>query len=270
MGDEHKISGKGDSLERFKFKVDNKSTKGIILAGGSGTRLHPITQVVSKQLLPIYNKPMIFYPLSLLIHAGIKDILIITTPTDKILFERLLNDGKDWGIKIDYAIQESPEGIAQAFIIANEWLGNSNSILILGDNIFHGPNLFDLITDAIQKNNGATIFGIEVDNPEQFGVINFDDNYNVLSIEEKPEQPKSKMIATGLYIYNQEAPFLASNLTKSMRGEYEITDLNNLYLEKNKLKVVILNNKYSWLDNGTHDSLLEASNFVKKNKINTL
>ena len=248
----------------------SKKTKGIILAGGSGTRLYPITQVVSKQLLPVYNKPMIFYPLSLLIHSGIKEILIITTPEDKKLFVRLLSDGKQWDVKIDYAIQESPEGIAQAFIIANDWLDNSNSVLILGDNIFYGPQLFDVVSNAINNNNGATIFGFEVDKPEQFGVIEFDKDNKVISIEEKPDIPKSNWIATGLYIYNNDAPFIASNLSKSERGEYEITDLNKAYMEKNELNVVILDKTYSWLDTGTHKTLLEASNFAKNRNIKTL
>ena len=248
----------------------SKKTKGIILAGGSGTRLYPITQVVSKQLLPVYNKPMIFYPLSLLIHSGIKEILIITTPEDKKLFVRLLSDGKQWDVKIDYAIQESPEGIAQAFIIANDWLDNSNSVLILGDNIFYGPQLFDVVSNAINNNNGATIFGFEVDKPEQFGVIEFDKDNKVISIEEKPDIPKSNWIATGLYIYNNDAPFIASNLSKSERGEYEITDLNKAYMEKNELNVVILDKTYSWLDTGTHKTLLEASNFAKNKNIKTL
>ena len=248
----------------------SKKTKGIILAGGSGTRLYPITQVVSKQLLPVYNKPMIFYPLSLLIHSGIKEILIITTPEDKKLFARLLSDGKQWDVKIDYAIQESPEGIAQAFTIANDWLDNSNSVLILGDNIFYGPQLFDVVSNAINNNNGATIFGFEVDKPEQFGVIEFDKDNKVISIEEKPDIPKSNWIATGLYIYNNNAPFIASNLSKSERGEYEITDLNKAYMEKNELNVVILDKTYSWLDTGTHKTLLEASNFAKNRNIKTL
>lgn len=248
----------------------SKKTKGIILAGGSGTRLYPITQVVSKQLLPVYNKPMIFYPLSLLIHSGIKEILIITTPEDKKLFTRLLSDGKQWDVKIDYAIQENPEGIAQAFIIANNWLDNSNSVLILGDNIFYGPQLFDVVSNAINNNNGATIFGFEVDKPEQFGVIEFDKDNKVISIEEKPAIPKSNWIATGLYIYDNNAPFIASNLSKSERGEYEITDLNKAYMEKNELNVVILDKTYSWLDTGTHKTLLEASNFAKNKNIKTL
>ena len=222
------------------------------------------------QLLPVYNKPMIFYPLSLLIHSGIKEILIITTPEDKKLFTRLLSDGKQWDVKIDYAIQENPEGIAQAFIIANNWLDNSNSVLILGDNIFYGPQLFDVVSNAINNNNGATIFGFEVDKPEQFGVIEFDKDNKVISIEEKPAIPKSNWIATGLYIYDNNAPFIASNLSKSERGEYEITDLNKAYMEKNELNVVILDKTYSWLDTGTHKTLLEASNFAKNKNIKTL
>ncbi len=247
-----------------------KKTKGIILAGGSGSRLHPVTKVISKQLLPIFDKPMIYHPLSLLIHSGIQEILIITTPEDKPLFERLLDNGQRWNVKIEYALQDKPEGIAQAFIIANDWLDNSNSILILGDNIFYGPQLYKIVREAINNNNGATIFGFEVDDPKQFGVLEFDDDFNVISIEEKPDNPKSNWIATGLYIYNQNAPKMASIQKKSLRGEYEITDLNNSYLSKNELKVVTLDNNYSWLDTGTHDTLLEASNFVKKNNIQTL
>lgn len=247
-----------------------KKTKGIILAGGSGSRLHPVTKVISKQLLPIFDKPMIYHPLSLLIHSGIQEILIITTPEDKPLFERLLDNGQRWDVKIEYASQDKPEGIAQAFMIANDWLDDSNSILILGDNIFYGPKLYEIVREAINDNSGATIFGFEVDDPKQFGVLEFDDDFNVISIEEKPNNPKSNWIATGLYIYNQNAPKMASVQKKSSRGEYEITDLNNSYLSKNELKVVALDDNYSWLDTGTHDTLLEASNFVKKNNIQTL
>tara|TARA_Y100000385_G_scaffold289391_1_gene358675 strand:- start:108 stop:875 length:768 start_codon:yes stop_codon:yes gene_type:complete len=242
------------------------NTKGIILAGGAGTRLHPVTKVVSKQLLPIYDKPMIYYPLSILINSGIKDIMIITTPEDQLLFKRLLGDGSQWSISIIYAVQEKPNGIAQALLISDEWLNGSSSILILGDNLFFGPSINDIIKSALNSNKGATIFGYEVKDPNRFGVIEFDNNQNVISIEEKPLKPKSNWAATGLYIYNSEASKRTKNLKSSNRGELEITDLNNTYLVKNELKVVLLDENYSWLDTGTHNSLLEASNFVKNIK----
>tara|TARA_B000000475_G_C15965357_1_gene434771 strand:+ start:534 stop:1310 length:777 start_codon:yes stop_codon:yes gene_type:complete len=242
------------------------TTKGIILAGGAGTRLHPITRVVSKQLLPIYNKPMIYYPLSTLINSGIDEIMVITTPEDEHLFKRLLGNGNQWNVSIDYAIQEKPNGIAQALLICDEWLNGSNSVLILGDNLFFGPNINKIIKDAIISNKGATIFGYQVDDPNRFGVIEFDENNNVLSVEEKPKIAKSKWAATGLYIYDNQASKKTENLKFSDRGELEITELNNSYLVENKLKVILLDDSFSWLDTGTHDTLLEASNFVRKIK----
>ena len=241
--------------------------KGIILAGGSGTRLYPVTKVVSKQLLPIYNKPMIYYPLSTLINSGVKEIMIITTPQDSPLFKRLLGDGGQWGVSFKFAIQEKPEGIAQSLVIADEWLKGSSPILILGDNLFFGPNFSSIVKQSIKNNNGATLFAYKVKDPERFGVVDFDKNNNVLSIEEKPKEPKSSWAVTGLYIYNNQAVNYVKNLKKSNRGEYEITDLNRKYLEDGNLKTVLLNKDYSWLDTGTHDSLLEASNFVQNSII---
>ena len=242
---------------------DNQNIKGIILAGGAGTRLYPLTKITSKQLLPIYNKPMIFYPLSVLINTGIKDVMIITTKEDQDNFKKLLGYGDEWGINIDYIIQKKPEGIAQSLIICEEWINNSSVALILGDNLFFGPDFNELIIDAINKNQGATIFCIESNTPERFGVIDFDEKSNILSIEEKPEKPKSNWIVTGLYIYDNNASSLADTLKKSTRGEYEITDLNMIYLNNNKLNVKKLDSSYSWLDTGTFDTLLEASNYVK-------
>ena len=242
---------------------DNQNIKGIILAGGAGTRLYPLTKITSKQLLPVYNKPMIFYPLSVLINTGIKDVMIITTKEDQDNFKKLLGYGDEWGINIDYIIQKKPEGIAQSLIICEEWINNSSVALILGDNLFFGPDFNELIIDAINKNQGATIFCIESNTPERFGVIDFDEKSNILSIEEKPEKPKSNWIVTGLYIYDNNASSLADTLKKSTRGEYEITDLNMIYLNNSKLNVKKLDSSYSWLDTGTFDTLLEASNYVK-------
>ncbi len=240
--------------------------KGIILAGGAGTRLNPITKVVSKQLLPIYDQPMVYYPLSLLINSGIEEILIISTPNDQHLFQRLLGDGGEWNVEISYAIQNEPRGIAEAFLIADEWIDHSDCVLILGDNLFFGPSINQIIKKAIENNNGGTIFGYKVEDPKRFGVIEFDSNNDVISIEEKPDTPKSDWIATGLYIYNSKVAERAKSLEFSNRNELEITDLNNIYLSKQELKVVLLDDKFSWLDTGTHDSLLEASNFVQKIK----
>lgn len=242
---------------------DNQNIKGIILAGGAGKRLYPLTKITSKQLLPVYNKPMIFYPLSVLINTGIKDVMIITTKEDQDNFKKLLGYGDEWGINIDYIIQKKPEGIAQSLIICEEWINNSSVALILGDNLFFGPDFNELIIDAINKNQGATIFCIESNTPERFGVIDFDEKSNILSIEEKPEKPKSNWIVTGLYIYDNNASSLADTLKKSTRGEYEITDLNMIYLNDSKLNVKKLDSTYSWLDTGTFDTLLEASNYVK-------
>ena len=246
--------------------TNNNKMKGIILAGGAGTRLHPITKVVSKQLLPLYDQPMIFYPLSILIRSGIEDIMIISTPEDQHLFQRLLGSGDQWNINISYSVQDKPNGIAQAFLISEKWLNNSGCALILGDNLFFGPSIYDVIKKAIDKNIGATIFGYKVKDPSRFGVIEFDKNNNVISIEEKPKEPKSDWAATGLYVYNSKAVERAKSLSPSKRNELEITDLNKIYLANEELHVVLLDDKYSWIDTGTHDALLEASNFVKKIK----
>tara|TARA_B110000444_G_scaffold261018_1_gene310511 strand:- start:10635 stop:11393 length:759 start_codon:yes stop_codon:yes gene_type:complete len=245
-------------------KESKNNVKGIILAGGLGTRLHPLTSVVSKHLLPIYDKPMIFYPLTILVDAGIKDIMIITNKGDKDNFKKLLGSGMDWGINITYKIQDKPEGIAQALVLSDDWAKDSTIALILGDNLFFGPKLNSLIKNGIKNNTGATIFCIESNNPERFGVIDFDQNFNPISIEEKPKIPKTNWIVTGLYIYNNKAADYARSLRKSKRGEYEITDLNIKYLNNSELKTIKLESNFSWLDTGTFDSLLEASNYVQK------
>ncbi len=242
----------------------NNNYKGIVLAGGSGTRLHPLTKVISKQLLPIYNRPMIFYPLSTLISANIKEILIITTPEDNYMFKNLLGDGSQWGVSIDYAIQDKPEGIAQSLIIAEDWLSGNPLVLILGDNLFFGPHLAEIIEDSISTNMGSTIFSYQVDEPQRYGVIDLDNDLNIKAIQEKPENPKSNWIVTGLYIYDNHAVDYVKSLKKSERGEYEITDLNKLYLEKKLLNPIFLNDKFSWLDTGTFETLFEASKFVKE------
>ena len=242
-----------------------KNNKGIILAGGAGTRLHPLTKVISKQLLPIYNKPMIYYPLELLVDAGINDILIITTPEDRDKFFSLLKNGEDWGVKISYLIQEKPEGIAQAFLIAENWLNNSSVTLILGDNLFFGKDLTEILKKAINSNKGASIFAYEVNEPNRFGVIDLDKDNKVISIEEKPKFPKSNWAVTGLYVYNEDVCKYAKNLKMSKRGELEITDLNLIYLKNEKLNVNFLNKDFSWLDTGTFETLLEASNYVRNN-----
>ena len=249
------------------MQENNNLYKGIILAGGAGTRLHPITKAVSKQLLPIYDNPMIYHPLSTLINSGIKEILIITTEEDVGLFKKLLSNGEEWGVKIDYATQKKPEGIAQSLIIAEKWLNGCKSILILGDNLFFGPDLPLLMQNAKNNNHGATIFCYEVSDPERFGVIEIDKDNNILAIDEKPKEPKSRWAITGLYIYDENASTIAKDLKKSERGEYETTDLNRQYLEQKNLNVVYLDKDYSWLDTGTHETLLEASNFVKDNGI---
>ncbi|MBD8555131.1 glucose-1-phosphate thymidylyltransferase RfbA [Rhizobium sp. CFBP 8762] len=236
--------------------------KGIILAGGSGTRLHPMTLVTSKQLVPVYDKPMIYYPLSTLMQAGIRDILIISTPKDLPNFQALLGDGLKWGISLSYAEQPCPDGLAQAYIIGADFVGDSPSCLILGDNIFHGHGVNDLFKSAIAQNDGATVFAYHVSDPERYGVVEFDKEKKAISIEEKPEQPKSNWAVTGLYFYNKEVVDIAANLKPSARGELEITDVNRVYLQRGQLSVQELGRGYAWLDTGTPDSLLDASEFV--------